>query len=82
MNTPKKRNRSASGPRSRFKVRCKCEYCVKSVPLLEREMVFDGQQCAEGWRLELTGDVKTSASDVGRSEFLSIGQNYGIRAGI
>jgi hypothetical protein len=69
------RIRNAYGPLSRSKVRCKCPYCLENVSLNDREMVYEGEQCVVGWRLELTGKLGESGSEIGRSELLSISES-------
>ena len=51
--------------------RCKCEYCIKFVDPMDREVIKPGEQCKEGYRWDLTGKKKDSANS-GREELFQI----------
>jgi hypothetical protein len=72
---PNPRIRNSNGPLSRSRVRCKCSYCLENISLADRELVYEGHQCAVGWRLDLTGKIGESGSEIGRSELLSVSES-------
>lgn len=54
--------------------RCNCEYCIKFIEPMERELVKPGEQCKAGFRWDLTGEKK-DAANAGREELFKISLN-------
>ena len=54
--------------------RCKCEYCIKFIEPMEREVVKPGEQCKAGFRWDLTGE-KEDLKNIGRDELFNISVN-------
>jgi len=54
--------------------RCKCEYCLKFIDKVDREIVKPGEQCKAGFRWDLTGEIDDK-QNIGREEFFRVAIN-------